>query len=162
MLPSGRVTVDQLLATSLDVLFRLQDRSAQDASKATKIDPAILSKFRTGARWPTADQFEAVAKFFKVQPYVLLKPDEAMRGRIVDIRQSENAHGVAKAQGDPVDSPSPIVETGGATVHEDQGLWSDIRAFWDVMSPDDRAELWKVARRLRDQQGGGQSVFGRR
>jgi hypothetical protein len=141
----------QLLAASLKALFHQQGVTALQASKATGIDNATISKFQLPtsprSRWPRADHFDALAAFFSVQPYVLLKPDEVLAGRNSDARHTAVAHQPDSAVG----SPSPASVEGGSALlrHPDSELLAALLAYWDDMSPEARLELVGHGHRLR-------------
>ncbi len=141
VLGSAPVDVSQLLGAALDALFRSRERTATEASEATGIDGATISKFRTGRRWPNADAFDALAAFFQVEPYVLLKPDAAFVGV-----GNPTGQGMDRPEPHTLESASPYDSgvTKGAAVSESP-LFRKLLGYWQAMEPEQRAELVGIA-----------------
>lgn len=155
VLPSAAMTTRHLLAASLKALFHQRGVTGVDASKATGIDNATISKFQLPnsrrSRWPRSEHFDALAKFFAVAPYVLLKPDEVVSSQFSDTL-------LPTRHTSAVELPSalPLGEIGGADVSKlpNPELLPAFVAYWSGMSAEARYELIGHALRLASEKPG--------
>ncbi len=156
VLPSAPVRARQLLVASLDALYRARGVDAQDVAGAVGIDKATLSKFTSTKehiqRWPNADHWDALADYFSVEPYVLLRPDVALSGR--DDRRPADTGGAQtldSAHTAQLRAASPSSSEGGSSLvkHPDSELLAALLAYWDDISPEARLELVGHGMRLR-------------
>lgn len=171
VLPSTPVTARQLFVASFDALMRARGTTAVALKKATGISDATLSKFTTSKehlqRWPTDKHFDALSQFFGVEPYVLLRPSEALgqstdRGRIPDTKP-ERRRSVVDNPGDiVVTSSSPVSAEGGSALlhHPNRELLAALLAYWDELSPEARLELVGHGLRLRSSSTSAASTVG--
>lgn len=153
VLASASVTASQTLGAALDALLRAGATTAKDAARATGINDATISKFRTGLRWPKAKHWDALSSFFGVPAYVLLRPEEAViRQPLVGAdRDSDRgdtliAHGTLPSNRDVVTSALPL---GRSAMHHDPELLAAFLTYWDAVSSEQRLELVGYGHRLR-------------